>query len=1753
MNTLARCNVRFASFVLLSLVAGLALPAAAQLPDNLVLTNITIQGQPRTLSLYKRSVRATNFFYLTWSAGAGYQTNTPPQVRTYRGTLPDNTNTIICAIVKPGGLLQADGFDYEQGKSYTWQINNVNVASQLPAGTFSNPGGSSAAALVPGQEESESAAPTFNLEDPCGCPECNGGAPQTPGDDGVSLFGTLPRSTYMPPAGGMQRMDLGVDITHYRYDQSYGSDADLAVSSIEHTVNIYDLLMARDALISIQESVVVLRQDIFYVPTGMGDQLNLMTTTWKSAPLATLPWDQIHSFATEQGLFGAGGYAWGNSIGKDESPACVEALYHEAGHNWDVVHIVYGADTMGGNRPNHGPFSIDRLLRKRSESMTEGDLSPFPGTYPDPLPPYTHVDCASVLTNAFVDINVLTNDWDGNGNALTVVGFSTNTAKGGTVSWVSNGILRYTPAANYVGKDLFAYTVRDSTGLRTRDLVHVAVVNRSLEAHYAFEESAGKTATDSTGNGHPGKLQGATDFSSSAEPGISGQALRVDSGGIICDNSPLMPADAPVVNDFNYWPFDSERMSRGNFFDPMDESCTIAFWFKTDDAVTARSLLRKEWNGEQKVGYNLTIGGGGITATVREFNGLSNAKTLTWTTALAAARWYHVALQFDRTANLARLYVDGVQRATAALDAGRFIFQGRQPLLLGPDAGGQVAFDEFRYYSKALSVVEIQALYAVGHVPASGPNPADGERDVALSRLLTWVAGRTNYQHDVFFGTNLAAVTSATTNSPEYAARRAVANYAPGPLLPNTTYYWRVDEILGGTNVAPGEVWSFITAPDVVHGGLKLQLTLDARDTLGNITYDRAGPPFNDGNLFNTPAATVGQLAEALDFNGSNHYVEVPALGLTTDTLTILAWVRRDGTVNDWSGLVFHRGASASGMNVSTSNRVGYHWNNAANTYNFNSGLTLPDGQWALAVLTVETNRAILYLGTTDGLLLSTTNNVAHGLITFDSPIRLASDSSAANRYFNGGLDEVGIWNRALTRAEIGNILTNGMSGGGIDGPPPTPQPGTYTWTGNADNSWANAGNWSIGLIPTALNSAIFDESSAKNLNTDLGQPFSVAGVSISGKIRALGIASAAGQALSVGAGGVQLSNSFAALTLAAPVTLGAPQAWRVSEFATLTVRSNITSAGNALTLANEGNVTLAGTFGGTGGLIKQGGGVLTLTAGLQSFTGGLTVSNGTLKALGGQWAQSFFANVSPRTITVHSNATLETTTHSLGGLGASFYQPVITLNDGATWYLNAEQYLAGGNLSLRGAEIFIAANDIRIQGGTVTVSSSSLPTTVNGGGSITLHGATTFNVANGALATDATIAVPIGNSGTQSLTKSGAGTLALTEASSFFGPTTVSAGTLALRGGDDRLPQAMSVSVSAGAILDLSSNNQALASLTGSGNVLLGYGTLTLAMTSTQIFSGVISGSPNGAPPASGNSEESPNPGGLTKSGSGKLTLTASQTYAGDTLITAGILALSGSGGLSGTSNIVIATAGTLDVTSKTGGILPLGVGQKLKGRGTVLGAVSVNNLSTLAPGESVGTLTTGAETWAGGGFYEWEITHATSPNSSDRVVVNGSINLTATPANRFTLKLISPDGPLPAFNSASNYTWTVATTTGGVLNFDPAKFVVDASALAVDFAGGAFNVVTQANNLAVTFTPYSAPLTPPAFTGIALSNGLISLSATGALGQTFYFQASTNLAPAYWQVLSTQAVSGSGLVQFTDPQSTNLPQRFYRIGLEP
>jgi len=133
-----------------------------------------------------------------------------------------------------------------------------------------------------------------------------------------------------------------------------------------------------------------------------------------------------------------------------------------------------------------------------------------------------------------------------------------------------------------------------------------------------------------------------------------------------------------------------------------------------------------------------------------------------------------------------------------------------------------------------------------------------------------------------------------------------------------------------------------------------------------------------------------------------------------------------------------------------------------------------------------------------------------------------------------------------------------------------------------------------------------------------------------------------------------------------------------------------------------------------------------------------------------------------------------------------------------------------------------------------------------------------------------------------------------------------------------------------------------------------------------------------------------------LTKAGAGKLTLTAANTYTGNTTISAGTLALSGSGSIA-SSNITVASGATLDVSGLTTA-LALGAGQTLKATAT-----GANTTGTITMGSSKGlTLSAGGLVFTayGGGL--------TAPLKAGTA---GSLNLNGAPVTVTTTSTL-PEG---------------------------------------------------------------------------------------------------------------------------------------------
>jgi hypothetical protein len=179
------------------------------------------------------------------------------------------------------------------------------------------------------------------------------------------------------------------------------------------------------------------------------------------------------------------------------------------------------------------------------------------------------------------------------------------------------------------------------------------------------------------------------------------------------------------------------------------------------------------------------------------------------------------------------------------------------------------------------------------------------------------------------------------------------------------------------------------------------------REAKGNFTMVSSAPTYSSAN------------GGSLIFNGTSD--AILCTGTTTVTeATFLCWIRRNGTQGTYDGIIFSRGTSTTGMGFYSSNQLGYTWNNAANTYNWASGLTIPDLTWCMVAVSVTPTSATAYLCQSSGTTTAT-NTVSHTSTTLDD-IKIGIDEFSS-RYFTGNIGIAQIYTTALSAAQISQIF----------------------------------------------------------------------------------------------------------------------------------------------------------------------------------------------------------------------------------------------------------------------------------------------------------------------------------------------------------------------------------------------------------------------------------------------------------------------------------------------------------------------------------------------------------------------------------------------------------------------------------------------------------------------------------------------------------------------------------------------------------
>ena len=196
-------------------------------------------------------------------------------------------------------------------------------------------------------------------------------------------------------------------------------------------------------------------------------------------------------------------------------------------------------------------------------------------------------------------------------------------------------------------------------------------------------------------------------------------------------------------------------------------------------------------------------------------------------------------------------------------------------------------------------------------------------------------------------------------------------------------------------NLDAGFVGSYPTTGSTWYN---LTTAMDANGTLTN------GPTFNSDN------------SGSIVFDGVDDFVQCGG-SVTLTAATFVTWIKRNGDQTQYDGILFSRGTNASGMNFQSSNQLGYHWNDEAATYNWASGLTIPNLTWCMIAVTVVRAEARAYLFQINGLTSSALNKTGHESSILND-IKIAQDD-AGGRFFNGNIAISQLYNRALSITEL--------------------------------------------------------------------------------------------------------------------------------------------------------------------------------------------------------------------------------------------------------------------------------------------------------------------------------------------------------------------------------------------------------------------------------------------------------------------------------------------------------------------------------------------------------------------------------------------------------------------------------------------------------------------------------------------------------------------------------------------------------------
>ncbi|MDD5287824.1 MAG: DUF2341 domain-containing protein [Dehalococcoidales bacterium] len=190
-------------------------------------------------------------------------------------------------------------------------------------------------------------------------------------------------------------------------------------------------------------------------------------------------------------------------------------------------------------------------------------------------------------------------------------------------------------------------------------------------------------------------------------------------------------------------------------------------------------------------------------------------------------------------------------------------------------------------------------------------------------------------------------------------------------------------------------------------------------ETSSTVAYDAWGG--NNGALVSGPTRVTGKTGNALSFNGTSDYVQMPdTVPNPSSQITIEAWVKIPTSATQSNGFIFEKQKHLYDSYVLrlTGFKAQFVLDNDADSYSYaiESPAAINDNQWRHIAGTYDGSVMRLYV---DGILVATGAEMTGNICYDDTQPPRIGFHYEADTYFSGIIDEVKIYNRALSENEV--------------------------------------------------------------------------------------------------------------------------------------------------------------------------------------------------------------------------------------------------------------------------------------------------------------------------------------------------------------------------------------------------------------------------------------------------------------------------------------------------------------------------------------------------------------------------------------------------------------------------------------------------------------------------------------------------------------------------------------------------------------